>query len=204
MYCAGCGYQLSESVDAVERRCSECGRPFDPSEPRTWEKRRHPPRLVLGLVSAFLLLVLGLGGVFLAMQPIYGHDYTRASMSIAGVGFLGALVAVLLAVRNRSWWGRIPLLGVGVLLGWAGIAMGVDHGFRVWQSAPNPPDEAFADGAKAMFAVLAGWLPSGVVVGIVFAVLLPFFSGMRRLPSRTNMGTKADSRTAPPTEPNAS
>ena len=204
MHCADCGYLLDSSTDRRGGRCPECGRPFDPEDRRTWERRRRPPRKFMGFVASVAVLATAVLGIGIALQSDFAHDYDSAFAAIAGIGLSVGLVGVVMAVRNRDWWGRISILGASVLSTWAGIAMGVDHGFRVWQSAPNPPDEAFADGAKAMFAVLAGWLPSGVVVGIVFAVLLPFLSGMRRLPSRTNMGTKADSRTAPPTEPNAS
>ena len=142
------------------------------------------------------------GWIAVAIRFDYGYDYTTAFAWFVTVGAAIALVAVIAAVRNRSWWGRVPLLGAAVFAGWAGIALGVDHGFRVWQSGPNPPDEAFADGAQGMAALFAGWIPASIVVGIVFLVLLPIASGRRRLPRGVGDGlgaASAESRTAPPT-----
>lgn len=189
---------MSTSVDGIDCRCTECGRPFDPADRRTWESRRRPPRALVGIAATIVLVAAIVGWIALAIRFDYGHDYTTAFACFLAVGSLIAMVAVVLAVRNRSWWGRVPLLGAAVLAGWAGIAMGVDHGFRVWQSGPNPPDEAFADGAQGMAALFAGWIPASVVVGTVFLILLPIASGRRRLPRGA---TSITSRPAPPTTP---
>lgn len=202
MYCATCGYRLNDAVDGLDRRCTECGRPYDPADARTWERRRRPPRALMGLGAAIVLVAVIVGWIAVAIRFDYGHDFTTAFAWFVAVGSAIALVAVVLAVRNRSWWGRVPLLGAAVLAGWAGIALGVDHGFRVWQSGPNPPDEAFADGAQGMAALFAGWIPASVVVGLLFLLLLPVASGARRLPRGTRTVAEAGAgRVAPPTAP---
>lgn len=201
MYCASCGYRLSSEVDGVDLRCSECGRPFDIDDPRTWETRARPPRMLSGLLLAVGLFGVIFGWIAFAIRFDYGFEFTTAFTWFVAVGSAIALVAVVLAVRNRSWWGRLPLLAAAVLAGWAGIALGVDHGFRVWQSGPNPPDEAFADGAEGMAAIFAGWIPASIVVGGLFLILLPIASGRRRLPTRRATGSSAASPEAPPTAP---
>jgi hypothetical protein len=40
IFCRNCGYDLRATSEP--QRCPECGRPFDPANPRTF--RRHPPR----------------------------------------------------------------------------------------------------------------------------------------------------------------
>lgn len=155
----------------------------------------------MGLGIAVGLLLVVVGWIAVAIRFDYGYDFLIAAVSFIGIGFAISASAVFAAVRNRSWVGRLPILGTAVLAGWAGIAMGVDHGFRVWQRGPNPPDEAFADGAQGMVAMFAGWIPSAVVVAIMFLILLPFASGRRRLPRPDRLPSEHPSRTAPPTEP---
>ncbi len=55
MYCRKCGYQLA---GLSENRCPECGRPFDPSNPRTflrhpkgWRVRQWLRRIAWGLLA---------------------------------------------------------------------------------------------------------------------------------------------------------
>ena len=202
MYCAACGYPLSTTVDGVDRRCTECGRPYDPDDRWTWETRRRPPRALVGIGATIVLAAAIVGWIALALRFDYGHDFTTAVWWFLTMGAILALTAVVLAVRNRSWWGRVPLLGAGVLAGWAGLAMGVDHGFRVWQSGPNPPDEAFVDGAQGVVAFLTGWIPASIVVAVLFLGLLPVASGRRRLPKGAATASVRNApRAAPPTSP---
>jgi hypothetical protein len=65
MYCSACGYALH---GLKERRCPECGRPFDPHDDRTFSTQ--PPSLsqhapLLGGVAGLLLAVLAgvIGGL---------------------------------------------------------------------------------------------------------------------------------------------
>ena len=155
----------------------------------------------MGFVASVAVLGTAVLGIGIALRSDFTHDYDSAFAAIAGIGLSVGLVGVVMAVRNRDWWGRIPILGASVLSTWAGIAMGVDHGFRVWQAAPDAPDEAFADGAQGMMAFVAGWIPASFFVGLAFLVLLPFTSGRRRLPREVPARVDDGPRSAPPTAP---
>ena len=71
---------------------------------------------------------------------------------------------------------RFRLLGQALcfisafLLVWFSLIVRTHMGYGVWQSIPDPPD-AFADGAKLMASVFAGWLPSGVFCLIVLVIM---------------------------------
>jgi hypothetical protein len=63
MYCSECGYPLH---GLEERRCPECGRPFDPQDDRTFSTQpaglsQHAPLMggVAGMLFAALVGVIG-------------------------------------------------------------------------------------------------------------------------------------------------
>jgi hypothetical protein len=62
MYCRKCGYQL---VGLSANRCPECGRVFDPTDPRTFHRRAREPglwRWMRRIALLMLTLVLLAGG----------------------------------------------------------------------------------------------------------------------------------------------
>ena len=192
MYCRSCRYGLAGLSMGP---CPECGRPFSPADPRTWSPHRHRS-LFQGLIGLGLsvVLFLGMGGLFWLLFGLnYGTDHFSAfiALSLGGVGL--ALVAAVLAAVNRSWWGRAPILLVGILAVWVGIFLGSEKYFRVWQSIPNPPDEAFAD-TGPMGALIAGWMPGILVVTILF---LPCWLVMGLIRSRTDHRGESDHSGAP-------
>jgi hypothetical protein len=79
-----------------------------------------------------------------------------------------ALAAGACAARLGYWLARFGLLGLGVMVLWLGLFLGTHMGYGAWQSSNNPPDEAFADGAKLVGTLLAGWLPSSLLVGLAY------------------------------------
>jgi len=80
------------------------------------------------------------------------------------------LVAGACAARLGHWVARYGLLGLGVLVFWLGLFLGIHMGYGAWQSMDSPPDEAFADGAQLLGSLLAGWLPGCFLAGAAFAV----------------------------------
>ena len=168
MYCRGCQYDLNQLPDG---RCPECGRSFDPTKPRTVQRRRRRLQPLVGLGFALAVGLAVIVGFRAAYMPDYGYSRFAALGTVAGIGLLGGLASGMLAAWNRSWWGRVPLLFTGVLCTWAGLAFGTDKYFRVWQSMPNAPDEAYSD-AGAMVPLFVGWIPGGLFVGGVFALTL--------------------------------
>ena len=187
MYCRSCRYGLSGLPAGP---CPECGRPFSPHDPKSYV--RHPWRaLFQGLIGLGLAIPL-FGALILLNWFIFAWDHgtDRHAAFLAHVwGGLGlAFVAVILAAINRSWLGRLPLLMVGILAVWVGLFMGSDKYFRVWQSDPNATQEAYAD-TGPMGALIAGWLPGGMVV---FMLYLPCWLVVALIRRRTDLRTESD------------
>lgn len=75
-------------------------------------------------------------------------------------------------LRSPHSWHREPTIGVvhamatifvGILALWAGLLLGSDLYFMVWQAMPNPPDQAYSDSGPSLL-VIAGWIPGTVGV----------------------------------------
>ena len=175
MFCRSCRYGL-EGLNAG--RCPECGLPFDPTDPTTYVDWRYKPQALIGFIAAMFVFGFANLGFWGAMQLTYGYSQSAAFYTLAGIGVIFGTIAAILAGWSRWWLGQLPLLLVGVFGTWAGLFLASDHGYRVWQGGPNPPDEAFADTAPIGF-LLAGWIPSGIFVGLVFAAALLFFRWQR-------------------------
>ena len=100
----------------------------------------------------------------------------------------GSVIASALAWKasGRRLLGQVSLLLASfVTLGFALIA-GVHFGYGAWQRMPNPPDDAFADGAKLVGSLFFGWLPAG------FASLFVFVLGHGWRASRRRAAARAD------------
>ena len=44
-------------------------------------------------------------------------------------------------------------------------------GYGAWQNMPNPPEEAFADGAQLTMAFIGGWMP-GIILFFAMYILV--------------------------------
>ena len=176
MYCRSCRYGLA-GLEAG--RCPECGLPFDPTDPTTYVDWRYKSQALIGFGAAFGVFGLANLGFLSALQSSYGYSPSAAFYRMAGIGAIFGAIAAILAGWHRWWLVQLPLLLVGIFCTWAGLFLASDHGYRVWQRGPNPPDEAFADTAPIGF-LLAGWIPGGIFVGLVFGVALLLFRWQRR------------------------
>ncbi len=93
-----------------------------------------------------------------------------------GAGYsLGSLLIALLLVAwgsGRKRGGvRMALLGTAVLILWIGLILGVETGYSVWQSIPEPPPEAFSDTGGPFVVLFMGWFPALVLLGGVHFLL---------------------------------
>ena len=176
MFCRICQYRLDGLPGGT---CPECGRPFDPENSWSFLRRRRRLQWLVGLVWAVVVATLVVLGYRLAYTFDFNHSWNAAFFVISGIGLSGSVLAAFLAAWNRSWWGRAPLLFIGIMATWTGLAFGSDKGYRVWQSMPDAPDEAFAD-TDAILPLLVGWLPGIFVAGTVFGVVFLGFQLVQR------------------------
>jgi hypothetical protein len=125
--CLSCGYLLR---GLTENRCPECGRPFDPNDPRTVNLGRQvgpvarlwlrPPGWPLNVMCAFWMCVVLWGntspGGYFGLQ-LFGISF---GLLVGGVWLLRFVVAWILAAKHhqptfRPWraslrWAVMPLL----------------------------------------------------------------------------------------------
>ena len=57
---------------------------------------------------------------------------------------------------------RQVLMLLSFVIVWMSLFLGVHFGYGAWQTMPDPPDRAFADGAKLTGSLMFGWIPSGL------------------------------------------
>ena len=62
---------------------------------------------------------------------------------------------------GRGPIGQVLVLLLAVAVVWCALILAVGWGYDAWQSMPDAPDEAFADGAALTGSLLFGWMPSG-------------------------------------------
>lgn len=108
-------------------------------------------------------------------------------------GFAVSSLLVVWGSRRAKLWARIAFLVGAVILLWIVLFCGIDHGYRAWQSIPNPPKEAFSDTGGPFTILFLGWFP-GLIILTIEHLLLRFCWGK-------NAPKKANTQEAP-SEPN--
>jgi hypothetical protein len=187
VYCRSCSYDLSGLPSGA---CPECGKAFDPADPASYEalprSRRRLRQSAFAIGAATVIGLVAYFGFRIASGRTFG-SYQAAFLTYIAIGLPLGVTAGALAGRKQWWPGRLVLLIVGILCLWLTLLLGVAEGFRAWQSMPDPPPEAFADGAKALAALLLGWFPAAIVVAISFATsaLVSWMLGRRATPTST-------------------
>lgn len=96
-----------------------------------------------------------------------------------GLGISLAMAIPGARLRGIGW--SVGILLVAILGLWIALFIGVDSGYRAWQSGPNPPDEAFSDTGGPFSMLFFGCVPATLLLGTVFG--LTRRPGGTRLPS---------------------
>lgn len=169
--CLGCGYSLNA---LVERRCPECGRPFDPGDPATyrgkdrdiWQLLDRPPGRFsrYGMLTAAIALLIDSawpGGTFCLASLVF-----FVGLVTAAVWLMRALVRMTEVLLGRGpwpsgpreWqaWAAVPAIALlTVALLWADVPL------RLVFFASRPAMDRWA--AHAMQAPVGTKLPDGWV-----------------------------------------
>jgi hypothetical protein len=102
--CLGCSYILDGVRDPC---CPECGRGFDPADPKTWTTGRDMSRLLHSLLRPprWLIGVAGIAAIILLLA---------FSAPFGGILF-GTMAATALALITAATWAARLTLAIGVL-----------------------------------------------------------------------------------------
>jgi hypothetical protein len=97
-------------------------------------------------------------------------DHHATFALVYGPGLVLAVGMAALAPRLAWTWVRplCLLASVGVL--WFALLLATHLRYGAWQSMPDPPDEAFADGARLVATLVAGWVPALPICGVAYLV----------------------------------
>lgn len=114
--------------------------------------------------DALFAILVGVGGALAAWltSSLAGMGALGAMTGLCAHATLGLLAFALLARRHdRSTTpsARVLIAFVLVISGWYSLFSATTCWFDTLQHQPNPPPEAFADGAALTGVVMAGWLP---------------------------------------------
>lgn len=123
--CGGCNYPLR---GLAEPRCPECGRGFDPNDPRTMNLGRP--------TTALARWALAPPGRPLAGLALFAAAFTLAATSVPGSYVLVLLSAVLLWCVCGAWWLLRVLTAVVVDLIYRRRAQRSAGGLWRWGVAP--------------------------------------------------------------------
>ena len=88
---------------------------------------------------------------------------------IFGVAAVISAVLAFIGGRVSGVIGPLVLVCISGFVCWFGLFLGLEVGYQVWQSVPDPPAEAFSDTAP-MGALFAGWIPGGLFACFWFFV----------------------------------
>jgi hypothetical protein len=134
-FCLGCGYSLA---GLQQRVCPECGRPFDPNDPKTFAaSARVPSRTswilvalaLIGALSIYPCIELGLAAgygyrAFGVWQPpnsaVFHSSMSALALSILAVSALFCIVVLARGPKGPRIAATLPLI---LDLIWVGLAV---------------------------------------------------------------------------------
>ena len=109
------------------------------------------------------------------METVPGSDlYLHTLLLYLSIGSAVALVTLSLGVFRFRILGQLLCLFVAVIALWASLVFGVGAAFDAWQGMPDPPNEAYADGAQLTGSVMFGWILAGVPCTGLWVLLTVF------------------------------
>ena len=103
MFCRGCGYAL---IGLPSNRCPECGREFDPANPRTFLAR--PRRVVLRRIIKIVLVLFCLS---LPLDGYVGYLAWQVHQEAQAIEFLQANDAIVTTYDTTPAWVPVILRG---------------------------------------------------------------------------------------------
>ncbi len=162
MRCRRCSYVL-EHLETD--RCPECGTPFDPTDPATYDTRPPFVRWRYWLPGVALTVAIGVM-LYVGLEAVYGYG---VAVTVVLPTCLGAILGYGLPVRGwmRILW-AIPALGAIVLILW-GIGTAASSGD--WRSGAVVIGTGTFCGL-VLFAVALVPILVGTIVGILLQARL--------------------------------
>lgn len=100
MYCSRCEYKLEEVTRS--RRCTECGRFYDPTDPTTFISRR---RVWLRLIANPVSIVVTIVGALVALHgrsTSFGFPSLNLALALLILSMLGYVPVLVAAQRSIS------------------------------------------------------------------------------------------------------
>ncbi len=122
--------------------------------------------------AAFLAVLLAAAVIVALFASADAHSWPYSSVLYSHLSY-GLPMALVAGVCAAAIGGRLLKSGVmlvGVLAFWVALFLGNHYGFGAWQTVPNPPEEAFVDGALLVGSLMGGWLPGGLLVVVAYAL----------------------------------
>jgi hypothetical protein len=124
--CLGCGYILEH---LPQPRCPECGRAFDPRDPKTFTYRTSRGWLsstAHAVVAALFIAAAGIGGLCVGGYLWHQQGHYYASGADQALAATGIAVAGFVVCASPRWRGRellaalvmVGLLAYGILCHW--------------------------------------------------------------------------------------
>lgn len=150
LYCRSCGYQV---VGLSEPRCPECGRLFDPDNPRTflqhpkaWRVRQWVRRILIALGSVIIPLLVSLG-ILLGILYLRWQTQQQVIASVRQVGGAAILAddpasRFKILLGRSSYWPSGCCMGVAAAPGLLGtrFAYLLDQAEEVVLAKAHPHD----------------------------------------------------------------